>query len=61
MKLRPRAHLARGRIILEEELMNRSALSLVLLAALLLGGCADNQVFEDRSDEVKIPHRIPSK
>jgi hypothetical protein len=27
----------------------------------LVAGCAGYPVFEDRSDEVKIKHRIPSK
>ncbi len=41
--------------------MTRFALGLAVLAALLLAGCAEYPVFEDRSDKVWLKHRIPSK
>jgi hypothetical protein len=44
-----------------EEPMNRTARGLAVLIAVLVTGCADYPVFEDRSDEVTLPHRIPSK
>lgn len=34
---------------------------LVLLAPLVIAGCAGQPAFEDRSGEVRIEHRIPSK
>ena len=41
--------------------MTRFALGLAVLIALLVTGCAKYPIFEDRSDEVTLPHRIPSK
>jgi len=41
--------------------MNRAARGLAVLIALLASGCAEYPVFEDRSDQVTLPHRIPSK
>ena len=41
--------------------MTRFAQGLAVLVALLVIGCAEYPVFEDRSDEVTLKHRIPSK
>lgn len=41
--------------------MTRFALSLAVLMAVLVAGCAGEPIFEDRSDEVWLKHRIPSK
>ncbi len=41
--------------------MTRFALGLAVLAALLVAGCADQPILEDRSGEVWLDHRIPSK
>ena len=41
--------------------MTRFALGLAVLAAILLAGCAEYPISEDRSDEVWPKHRIPSK
>ena len=41
--------------------MTRTSLSLAVLLDFLATGCAGESPFEDRSDEVKIRHRIPSK
>jgi hypothetical protein len=40
---------------------NRAARGLAVLIALLVVGCADYPVFEDRSEEMVLPHRVPSK
>ncbi|MHA1527992.1 MAG: hypothetical protein ACTSVG_03155 [Alphaproteobacteria bacterium] len=41
--------------------MNPAARGLAVLIALLVIGCADSPILEDRSDEVTLSHRIPSK
>ncbi len=41
--------------------MNCAARGLAVLIALLVIGCAEYPILEDRSDEVTLPHRIPSK
>ena len=41
--------------------MSRAALGLAVLIAFLVAGCAGQPIFEDRSDEVWLKHRIPSK
>lgn len=41
--------------------MIRAPLSITMLVAFLAAGCAADGAFEDRSDQVKIVHRIPSK
>jgi hypothetical protein len=41
--------------------MARASLSLAVLLAFLTTACTGEVAFEDRSDEVKIRHRIPSK
>ena len=41
--------------------MRPATLIAVLLAALASACSGEYPVFEDRSDEVRIPHRIPSK
>ena len=44
-----------------EEPMTRFALGLTVLVAILVAGCAEYPFFEDRSDQVWLKHRIPSK
>ncbi len=41
--------------------MTRLALGLAVLVAILVAGCAGQPILEDRSDEVWLKHRIPSK
>ncbi len=41
--------------------MTRFALGLAVLVAILVAGCAGQPFPEDRSDEVWMKHRIPSK
>ena len=44
-----------------EDAMTRFALGLAVLMAVLVAGCAEYPFFEDRSDQVWLKHRIPSK
>jgi hypothetical protein len=44
-----------------EEPLTRFALGLAVLVAILVAGCTDQPYPEDRSDEVWLKHRIPSK
>ncbi len=41
--------------------MTRFALGLAALMAILVAGCAEYPMFEDRSDKVWLKHRIQSK
>ncbi len=41
--------------------MTRFALGLAVLAAILVAGCTEYPIFEDRSDQVTLKHRNPSK
>ena len=41
--------------------MTHSKLILAILLASLTAGCAGYPIFEDRSDQVKIEHRLPDK
>jgi hypothetical protein len=44
-----------------EKPMTHSKFILAVLLAFLTAGCAGEPIFEDRSDEVKITHRVPSR
>ncbi|MFQ5565394.1 MAG: hypothetical protein ACE5EU_03430 [Paracoccaceae bacterium] len=41
--------------------MTRVAPGLAVVITLLMTGCAEYPVFEDRSDQVTLKHRHPSK
>jgi hypothetical protein len=44
-----------------EKTMTHAKLIIAALLAALTAGCAGQSIFEDRSDQVKIKHRLPGK